>query len=161
MQTFFPGATGYQAETRTLSGLRLEMARRLGRQPTAEENLLQLNRVSREQELLGYVLTQRVKGEYGAIELVLAVLTNGQVQGLRLQRLREEEVVAGALQNPAWLGSFRGKSAKNDWRLGHDIPEVVTEARSSAQAVVEGVRGLLIRLETSQVSNVPHLHDRP
>jgi hypothetical protein len=159
MQAFFPGATDYQSETpRVLSGLFLEIARRLGRRPTAEELLLRLNQVHRGQQLLGYVLTQRVKGEFGAIEIVLALRQDGQIQGLRLQREREPEAISAVLQSSTWLSAFQGKSAASDWHFGQDIPAVPAEARASAQGVVEGVRTLLILFDISRAANPQHSH---
>src|SRR5207244_10617491 len=42
---FFPEATGYELETRVLSGRRLELAERLGRPPSADESALRIYRV--------------------------------------------------------------------------------------------------------------------
>jgi hypothetical protein len=152
LKRFFPNATRYEPETGILSGRRLELAERLGRVPTGDENALHLYRCYEEQTLLGAVLTRRVKGAYGAIELVLAVGTNGQARGLRLQRLRESEPVAAALQNPDWLRSFDGQRSDSAWKLGRDIPEVAPEARASAEAIMEGARSLLVLLATSDES---------
>jgi hypothetical protein len=152
LKRFFPNATRYEPETRILSGQRLELAERLGRVPTGDENTLHIYRCYEEQAPLGSVLTRRVKGAYGAIELVLAVGTNGHVRGLSLQRLREPEPIAAALQNPDWLRSFDGERSDSSWNLGRDIPEVVPEARASAEAIVDGVRSLLILLATSDES---------
>ena len=66
LQRFFPNATRYEPETRILSGQRLELAERLGRMPTGDENALHLYRSYEEQSPLGTVLTRRVKGAYGA-----------------------------------------------------------------------------------------------
>src|SRR3954466_4171163 len=70
LHSFFPEATGYQVETRVLSGVRLQLAQRLGRAPTGDENALRVYRVYREETPVGAVLTRRVKGQSGAIELV-------------------------------------------------------------------------------------------
>jgi hypothetical protein len=146
LKLLFADATHYELETCILSGLRLELTERLGRAPTGDENILHIHRVYREKTPLGVVLTRRVKGAYGAIELVLAVSTNGQMRGLRLQRLREPEPIAVALQNPDWLGAFAGLRVGNTLQLGHDLPKVPAEARASADAVIEGARSLLILL---------------
>jgi hypothetical protein len=149
LHQFFPTATHYVVETRILSGLRLELARRLGRTPTGNENALRLNRVYHEETPLGAIMAQRVKGAYGGIELVLAVDTDRRVCGLRLQRLREPEPIARALGNGDWLHSFIGKGPDAKWRLGDDIPDVLPEARSSARALIEGARSALILLDTA------------
>src|SRR5262249_2095067 len=89
LKAFYPDATGYHLETRILSGMRLQLAEKLGRPVTGDENALHLYRVERNGALLGTIVTCRVKGENGAIELVLGIDTNRVVRGMRLQRLRE------------------------------------------------------------------------
>jgi hypothetical protein len=146
LQRFFPDATHYEVETRILSGVRVELAERLRRVPSGDENALRLHRVYRDKRAVGTVLTRRVKGGHGAIELILAVDGQARVRGLRLQRLREPEFIVDALQNPAWLQAFQGKNAESLWQLGGDLPEVPAEARTSAEAIVQGARSLLILL---------------
>ena len=157
LKGFFPGATRYEAQTRILSGRRQELAQHLGRTLTGDENALRFCRVYRDEEFLGTILTRRAKGEYGGIELVLATDTNRCVRGLRLQRLREPEPIANALQNTNWLRSFGGKQVDDPWRLGSDLPEVPSEARASAGAVAQGVRSLLILLAAADGAETPSL----
>lgn len=162
LRRFFPGATGYDTEILVLSGVRGELAQRLGRQPTAEENALYAYPVQGSAGKLGTVLVRRVKGESGAIEVVLAVDTGGRVVGVRLQRYREPEVVAAALKAPGWLRWFQGKTAESDWGLGGGIAPVPQVALPSARAVVDGVRSMLILLQVAQERGLrkadPHSH---
>jgi hypothetical protein len=154
MRRFFPEANRYSTEKRILSGVRVELAKQLGRQPDAEENTLTLHRVHRGSRALGAVLTRRVKGEHGAIELVLAVAEQGEVRGVHLQRLREPADIAGALQNPAWLEGFQGRTHARGWETD-DALDLPPEARLSAQAIREGIRSLLILLAVSEDPSVP------
>jgi hypothetical protein len=146
---FFPNATGYRDETLILSGLRLEVAHSLGRMATGEENALKIHRILQGQTPIGVVITRRVKGESGVIEIVLAVDSQGKVLGAKLQRLREPDTIATALQSEAWLGAFAGKSARSDWRSGGDLPSVPREAQPSAAAILEGTRTALILLDVA------------
>jgi len=155
LKQFFPGATRYERETRILSDRRVELAEQLGRIPTGDENALHVYCTYHEQTPLGVVMTRHVKGAYGAIELVLAVNTDGAVRGLRLQRLREPAPIAAALQNPDWLHSFEGRRAADSWKLGQDVPDVPEDARASAGAVVEGARSLLILLAMAGQTHNP------
>ena len=139
MRAFFPGATGYRTETLILTNHLRELQKRLGRRPTPDENPLYVHRVLQGSQQIGSVLVRRVKGEFGAIEIVLAV-KDGTVAGLRLQRLREPAPIAQAL-NSSWLHSFVGKTVGSSWQ---DAPPVPAAARVSAAAVVEGARSLLI-----------------
>jgi hypothetical protein len=153
LKQFFPNATRYEPETRILSGQRLELAGRLGRVPTGDENALHIYRCYESQTALGAVSTRRVKGAYGAIELVLAVGADGQVRGLRLQRLREPEPIAAALLNPGWLRTFEGLRSDSSWKIGRDIGGVLPEALPSAEAIVDGARSLIILLAASDESD--------
>ena len=155
LKLFFPKATRYELKTCILSGQRLELAERLGRTPTGDENALHIYPVYHDHTPLGAVLTRRVKGEFGAIELVLAVNTNQQVCGLRLQRLREPAPVAAALQDSKWLSSFVGKRADDSWPTEVELSGMPAEARVSAEAIVDGVRSLLILLASADKQQLP------
>jgi len=157
MQAFFPGANGWRTETRILSGRRLELVERLGRAPELDENSLRTYRVLQGDVSVGSVLTRRVKGEHGAIELVLALDKEHRVCGLRLQSMREPEAVSRRIEDPTWLSAFRGRDARSDWRLGQAVPEVPTEARPSAERIVEGVRSLLV-LDAVAEERAPQAH---
>jgi hypothetical protein len=147
---FFPGATGYRAETRILSHLRVALARELGHPPSGDDLLLRFYRVLRGSRPVGSILVRRVKGEFGAIELVLAVTPAARVRGMRLQRQREPAPVAAALQRPAWRAAFAGKTADSPWRVGEDLPPVPPAARRSAQAIADGARMALVLLRAAE-----------
>lgn len=152
LRAFFPTATRQQTATLILSGVRPELARRLGRTPSADENALYLHRVYRADRLLGSIMTRRAKGEFGAIEIVVATDAQGVAHGLHYQRLREPPGITAALRAPRWLQAFQGKRADDDWQLGADLPTVPAEAQVSAQAVVDAVRSLLILQQTAEQS---------
>ncbi len=160
LKALFPNATRFEPQTLILSGLRLSLAQRL--EPGAPlENALRVFRIFDGEEPLGTVLTQRVKGQYGAIELVLALDSHNAVRALQFQRLREPDAVARAIEEPSWRRCFEGKTAESRWELGREIPDVRPEARISARAVVEGVHRTLITLalaEQNRLKPVPALH---
>jgi hypothetical protein len=151
LSRFFPGATGSQEELRILSHLRVALIHDLGRPLTAEEMLLRPYHIVKGAAPLGSVLVRRVKGEFGAIELVLAVQPDGRVRGVRLQRQREPEPVAAILTSSPWLGAFQGKTADSPLRVGEDLPAVPTEASVSAKAIAAGVRSSLILLRAAKL----------
>lgn len=140
MATFFPGATSYRTETLILTSHLRELKTLLGRFPAPEENPLYVHRVFAGSQQIGSVLARRVKGEYGAIEIVLAI-KDSKVTALRIQRMREPAIIARSLGSKLWLQSFEGKTIDSAWNIGPNMPVV---ARFSAQAVVEGARSLLI-----------------
>lgn len=149
LKAFFPGATHYRIETLIFTRKFREIKARLGRLPAPEENPLYLHRIYKLQQPVGSVITRRVKGEYGAIEIVLAIQDN-KVAGMRIQRMREPQPIAQALNSANWQRSFVGKTSRDGWQLGRDVPSVQPEARNSAQAIIEAVRTLLILHEISE-----------
>jgi hypothetical protein len=155
LKMLFPNAIRYELETRTLSGFRLELTERLGRAPMPDENLLHVYRIYGEQGAVGAVVTRRVKGTHGAIEIVVASDNQPRLCGLRLQRIREPEAIAMVLENSEWLRSFNGKIASSGWEVGRDIPGVPVEARASAAAIAEGGRSSLILLAAASEGQVP------
>jgi hypothetical protein len=155
LSSFFPEATRWEPETHILSGRRIELAQRLGRMPTGDENVLFGYRVYGDDRPLGIVLTRRVKGQSGAIELVLATDTEQRVCGVRLQRLREPESVAHALQDPGWTKLFLGKTANSDWSDTDGFAGIPAEGKGSAEAISDGTRSLLILLAAAEQSRSP------
>jgi hypothetical protein len=150
---WFPGSTHTDTEVRILSGVRPELAQRLGRPPTAGENALYVHRIWRGTELQGEVTTSRVKGESGAVELAVAFLPDGRIQGVRMQRSREPEAVAHVLQD-TWLADFRGKTAADLSASASTIPTVPPEASATATAITEGIRSLCILREMANRSGI-------
>jgi hypothetical protein len=147
---FFPGADVYKQETLILSQLRLEIMKRLGPGVPLESNALYVYRVARAQAPVGTILVRRAGGEYGAIEVVVAVDPKRRVVGVRLQRHREPPAVASAIASPRWLDSLRGKTAGDAFRVGGDLPAVPPAAAKSAEAVAGAVRSLLIELDVAE-----------
>ncbi len=152
---FFPGANAHREERRILSGERLTLIRRLGRQPTGEEHLVVFHRVLRGQQPLGVVMVRRVKGSGGSIEVVLAVGTDGRVRAVRVQRHREPAAAAAVLESPVWLGSFAGKDAAGLAVEGQGGAVTEGPARDTARAVTTAVRDALIVLELAEQRGLP------
>lgn len=150
MQAFFPTATRFETRVAILSAMLASLRARLGRWPAPEENPLYVHHVFAGPRLLGRVAVQRVRGQFGAIEVVIAVNENGQVRGVHLQRLREPAAISRALLSQPWLSSLQGKTSRDAFRLGSDVPQITPVARISAQAVLKGVRSSLILLEAAR-----------
>ena len=151
MKRFFPAANRRQTEVRILSGARLELEKRLGRPVAPEEQAFYLNQIYEGRELLGTILTKRVKGEFGAIEIVLAVNPRGEVSGVKLQRMREPRATAEFLENPAWLGRYAGKGADQIVMASENgVAGAPVGAKISALAIEKGIQSMLILLEAAE-----------
>jgi hypothetical protein len=151
LAVFFPGATNHLAEERIITGLLVPARKRLGRPLHPDENPLRIYRVFGGMGHAGSILVSRAKGEYGGIEIVLGVETNGAVRGVRIQSQREPLTVAEAITATHWLEGFRGKTAESSLQLGADIPEVPVTARASAQAIADTVRSQLVILQYAEM----------
>jgi hypothetical protein len=156
MRRFYPGTHGYRSERLSLSSHVLALTRRLGRRPASGE--LSLDRYAIEPGAQGRVLIRRVSGEYGAIELLLALDGAGRVRGMRLQRLREPEPVARYLESSAWQSRFAGLGAADLPPANADLKGVPAAARVSASAIAEGVRTLLILDDEAGAGAPVHVH---
>ncbi len=145
----FPEATRFEREIRVLSGARIELAQRLGRMPTADENALQVYRTFRAGEPAGELVTRRVKGSFGAIELVIAADEKRQFKSLIIQRLREPPAASKALLATDWGQWLGGKGAESSWDCENLEASLPAEAHASANAIVEGARSSMILLAVS------------
>lgn len=150
LKQFFPTATSHEEEALVLSRYRQEIAKRLGRTPTGDENLLRVFRIKQGATNLGVIVPRRIRGDSGVIELVLAVDTQGKVIGAKIQRLREPEDVTQVLRSSKILGAFGGKTADSAWKLGQDFAQVPQSAERSASALLDGTRTALILLATKK-----------
>jgi hypothetical protein len=149
MRRWFPGAAASRDDTLILSRHRVDLQRRLGRYPTADDNALIVHRIVGTAGSPGFVVTRRVRGECGLIELAIATDPRGRVLGARIQRHREPDVTARVLQSEEWLAGFREKDSHSAWRIGKDVAPVPAEARMSADAVVNEARTVLILLDVA------------
>lgn len=149
-QSWFSGATHSDAEVVILSALRGEFAQRMGRTATADENALYVHRVWKDRHWLGEVCVRRVKGSGGAVELAMGFDVHGRLIGVRVQRSREPQEIEADL-NPGWLAQFRDRHARDPLRVGQEISAVPERATFTAQAVADGVRGILVLRELGQL----------
>lgn len=147
-------------DTLVLSRMRPQIAKFLGRQPTAQENAILIHRILRQnagaEAVVGTIVTRCVAGESGVIELVLAVDANGKVLGARLQRLREPETVARELQSNSFLRELVGKTWQSDWALNSQNVKLSASARPSAAALLDGARTALILLHIGEETLTKH-----
>lgn len=160
LAAYFPEANQREAVTLILSGRRLELAQALGRQPTADENALRLYRVFHDSNPAGVILVRRVKGAHGAIELVVAVTPEGVVRGVRLQQHREPPEAAATLGGVGWLDRFKGRRKAGPWEGREDFEDLPAVAQSSAHAIAEGIRSLLVLLAAAEPSSPADGHQR-
>ncbi len=150
----FPNASRFQLETRILSGLRSEMTARLGRAPAPDENSLPVYRIYGGDQVLGEVVARRLKGTFGAIEIVVAVDRESLLKGVLLQRFREPQASSDALLACDWAGWLGGKGADSSWDCEALVAGLPSAAQDSARAIIEGARTAAVLLSVSETA--PH-----
>lgn len=152
---YFPGADRVVETNLIVSSQRMAVTKRLGRTPTGDENALRTYKIMRGNMCCGIVIARRVRGEYGLIELVLIVDGSGQkIKAAYIQRLREPEPAASALQSSAWLSLFNGMDGDSDWGPVSRSAILPPAAYTSAAAVTSAARTAMILLSTAQSIHV-------
>ncbi len=151
LKEFFPTATSTREEFLALSRHTTEIEKRIHRKPTGEETGVQIHRAYNGETPLGVVVARRVKGEYGAIEVVLATDTANRVVGVKIQRLREPDETAKILRSPGFLKYFEGKTVQSDWLCHCEQIEISPKALKSVDAVQGGLHTLMVLLTVQDI----------
>jgi len=141
IKQFFPGADTYKTEIKSPGSKRAAIEKRLGRKLDADESEFKFYRIIDGGKTIGTIMTHLGKGEYGAIETVVAVDNNGKIKGIGIQRDREKK--RAELRGDKFLGQFDGKTAGDPVAVGKDI-KPIPGAEKSSEAVAFSVKKLLV-----------------
>lgn len=121
MSRLFPTARDYKTVDVKISADALaRIEKRLGKplDPGERDNWIYYAIAGTKGELLGHVLTDAERGEYGAIELVMGVDPAGKTTSIYVQRSRERDKV---FKSRDFLARFVGKTVADPVRLSKDI----------------------------------------
>jgi len=121
--------------------------KRLGQKLDPDEVEFKFYPVFKKGKEIGVVSTHLSKGQYGAIEVVVALLVDSvkkttRVKSVRIQRDREK--ARAALRNEKFLNQFVDKTPLDSLKIGRDIKSAQPGAEKSSQAVAFAVKKLLI-----------------
>jgi hypothetical protein len=125
-----------------------KIEKRLGFALDADETQFKYFPVFKGAKRAGTVVTHVGKGQFGAIEVVVAVVKGDSgpvIKDVRIQRDREK--AKAALRSKEFLGQFKGMSADDDFQVTSDGPGLrpaVKGAEKASQAVATAARKLLI-----------------
>ncbi|MBI3944478.1 MAG: hypothetical protein HY321_01015 [Armatimonadetes bacterium] len=145
IKRFFPGADTYKTDFRTPGGKRAAIEKRIGARLDPDESEFKFYRIIDDGKQVGTILTHLGKGQYGAIEVVVALDNSGKVKGVGIQRDRER--ARAALRSGAFLGQFDGKSVKDPMEIGKDIKPAAKGAEKPSATVAFSVKKLLVLLD--------------
>jgi hypothetical protein len=124
---------------------RARIEERLGFELDPDETQFKFFPVYNGEEQVGTVMTHAGKGQFGVIEVVVAVTDTGTgaiVREVRIQRDREK--AKQALRSKKFLGQFKGMTSADDFTVGEALNAASEDAVKSSQAVASAVRKLLI-----------------
>lgn len=122
-----------------------KIEKRLGFPLDADETQFKYFPVYEGKERVGTVMTHAGKGQFGAIEVVVAVVAHDSqpvIKEVRIQRDREK--AKAALRGKEFLGQFKGKGLTDAFKVGDDMKTAVQGAEKASQAVATAARKLLV-----------------
>jgi hypothetical protein len=125
--------------------LRVKIEKRLGFPLDADETQFKYFPVYKGTKRVGTVMTHAGKGQFGAIEVVVAVVAGDSgpvIKEVRIQRDREK--AKAALRSRDFLGQFKGMGLTDKFTVGEDLKTAVAGAEKASQAVATAARKLLI-----------------
>ncbi|MCX6842966.1 MAG: hypothetical protein NTX53_11865, partial [candidate division WOR-3 bacterium] len=125
--------------------MKLRIEKRLGTTLDADETQFKYFPVFKGTKRVGTVMTHAGKGQFGAIEVVVAVVEGDSgpiIKAVRIQRDREK--AKAALRGKEFLGQFKGKGLTDAFKVGEDIETAAKGAEKASQAVATAARKLLI-----------------
>ena len=121
------------------------IGKRLGFPLDADETQFKYFPVFKGTRRVGTVMTHAGKGQFGAIEVVVAVVEGDSgpvLKDVRIQRDREK--AKAALRGREFLGQFKGKGLTYAFKVGEDLKTAAPGADKASQAVATAARKLLI-----------------
>lgn len=127
-----------------------EIEKKLGQSLDPDETEFKFYPVFRKGQDIGTVSTHLSKGQYGAIEVIVAVEYGpgrkpARIKAVRIQRDREK--ARAALRSQKFLDQFVGKTAADSMKVGFDIRAAALGAEKSSAAVALAVRKLMLVFE--------------
>ena len=124
---------------------RQRIEKRLGFALDADETQFKFFPVFQGRRQVGTVMTHAGKGQFGAIEVVVAVVPTDSgvaVREVRVQRDREK--AKAALRGARFLNQFKGMTAGSDFTLGRRVKTAASGAEKASQSIASAVRKMLV-----------------
>ena len=129
--------------------------RLIGTRLDQDESELKFWPVSKDGRRVGTVASHLGKGDYGAVEVIMAIVqppgSPAKIKAVRIQRDRER--YREALRSAAFLDQFVGKTAASPLKTGQDIRTAHPGAMAASRAVGLSVKKLLVAYEQLGIAN--------
>lgn len=154
IQEFF-GSGDYRTLVVNVGNQKAAIESRIGTSLDADENVLQFWPVTRNGQRVGTVSTHLGRGDYGAIEVVIAIVdppnAPAKVQQVKIQRDRERH--RQQLRSAEFLNQFKGKQANSTLKVGQDIRPAHPNAVRGSEVVALSVKKMLVAYEQLNIAN--------
>ena len=148
MQKIFPQARDYRTVTLRMTPARISameqlLGTKLDESEKNEFNFYEITGVvAGKPQTIGTILALAGRGEYGVIEVVIGIDTTGRISGVYIQRSRER--VTRALEAPAFLEQFRGKTKDDSLDVGKAIKPASAESAKASRVISTTIRKMLV-----------------
>jgi len=140
MKKFFPGADSYSTEVKKFTPEQsAAIEKRIGSKMDPDENEFKFYRVKKQGRVVGTVLSHQARGQYGAVQTVIAISKDEKIIGVHVQRHREPT----NLNQESFLNQFEGKTPSDPIEIGRDIKAIPGYDQSS-QAVAFSAKKILV-----------------
>ena len=148
MQKLFPAARDYRTNTVKFDAGNIRAVEQALGGPFEEASAGEFNFydimgvVQGKPQKLGTLMALAGKGDYGVIEVVIGVDASGKIIGAYIQRSRER--VTRALQSPAFLSQFNGKTIRDDFQVGTSLTPAAADAETASRTVARVIRKMIV-----------------
>lgn len=148
MQKIFPAARDYKTITvkmapDKIAGIEKAINAKLDDSEKKEFNFYDITAVVHgKPQQIGTIIALAGRGEYGVIEVVIGVDGTGKILGAYIQRSRER--VTRAIDSPAFLQQFKGKTKDDGFDVGSAIKPPSAEAESASRVVAFVIKKMLV-----------------
>jgi len=147
MSKVFPNAHDYKTiDLKIPSAKRTSIEQRLGKPlDPGERDSWTYYEIIGKDSVLGYIIADAEKGDYGVIEIVIGLNVDGRVNQVYIQRSRERNK---EFKTKEFLAQFAGKTKTDPIRIGKDI---VAQSTLPTEQVSFGVRKMLVMFDELQM----------
>ncbi len=148
IKEFFGGGK-YRTVLERVGSKKTKIEKRIGQKLDSDELQLKFWPVIKDGQRVGTVASHLGKGDYGAIEVVVAIVdppdAPAKIKAVKIQRDRER--YRSALRSATFLDQFKGKQANSKLQVGEDIKEAHPGAVKGSKVVALSVKKLLVAYE--------------
>lgn len=154
IKAFFGGGK-YRLVLANVGSKKAKIEKRIGQKLDSDELQLKFWPIIRNGKRVGTVTSHLGKGDYGAIEVLVAIVdppdAPAKIKAVKIQRDRER--YRSALRSATFLNQFKGKQAKSKLRVGEDIKSAHPSAVKGSKVVALSVKKLLVAYEELNIAN--------